>query len=439
MNHLTIVLENLKKIMSLNITDNDTFNQLLSPLHDAWLAADHQYLCHKLPDEQWVKSGILRVLDDLRTGCGFLQNAHLIDLLDASKSHYFGSFKSKRRLKHLESISKQLLETQSQEAFKQNPSADLHESLKNFHLYAGDGHFHAASSHDDRNDKSKKDAVGHLYALNLRNHLLSHLILASDGSKKKPHDMGVLKRMEVEQLKQGARKGQQVIYIWDRAGIDFLQWDKWKSQSGIYFVSRVKSNHVFQKSGHHKFDREDTINAGVVSDEQVGNGAGRMIRRITYIIPETGEEMQFITTLGHKVPPGVVVQLYFMRWRIEKSFDELKNKLYEQKAWSKSNEAKTMQAAFSTLAYNLAKLLNEKIEREEEIRDDRNEKKKEQRKEELLEISATLKTEIPSLRIEYQKASQLSVKFYRWLRVYIFKPSSWSESMAKLRHIYACF
>lgn len=439
MNHLTIALENLKKFMSLNITDNDTFNQLLSPLHDAWQAADSQYLCHKLPDEQWVKSGILRVLDDLRTGCGFLQNAHLIDLLSASKSHYFESFKSKRRLKHLKSISDQLLEAQSQEVFKQNPSAGLHESLKNFHLYAGDGHFHAASSHDKKNNKSKKDAVGHLYALNLRNHLLSHLTLASDGSKKKPHDMGVLKRMEVEQLKQGAKKGQQVIYIWDRAGIDFLQWDKWKRQHGIYFISRAKSNHNFQKCGHHKFDREDPINAGVVSDEQVGNGAGRLIRRITYIIPETGEEMEFITTLGVKVPPGVVVQLYCMRWRIEKSFDELKNKLYEQKAWAKSNEAKTMQAAFTILAYNLAKLLNEKIECEEEIKDERNEQKKEKRTEELLEKSVTLKTQIPSLRIEYQKSSQLSVKFYRWLRVYIFKASSWSESMAKLRHIYTCF
>jgi hypothetical protein len=184
MNHLTIALENLKKIMGLNIINNDTFNQLLSPLNDTWKDANHQYTCHKLPDEQWVKSGILRVLDDLRSGCGFLQNAHLNDILDTSKSHYFLSFKSKRRLHHLESISQQLLETQSQEAFKKNPDADLHDSLKNFHLYAGDGHFHAASSHDDKNDKSKKDAVGHLYALNLRNHLLSHLILASDGTKR---------------------------------------------------------------------------------------------------------------------------------------------------------------------------------------------------------------------------------------------------------------
>jgi hypothetical protein len=128
-----------------------------------------------------------------------------------------------------------------------------------------------------------------------------------------------------------------------------------------------------------------------------------------------------------------------MRWRIEKSFDEIKNKLYEQKALVKSNESKMMQAKFIELAYNLAKLLNQKIEDEEEIIDTKNKEKKEQRNRELLELSGQLETRVPSIRIEYQKASQMSVKFYRWLRVQIFKPTSWSESLAQLRHIYACF
>jgi hypothetical protein len=425
--------------MGINLSNNDTFHQFFSPLQEAWHEANHQYKCHKLPDESWVQAGVLRVLDNLRTGCDFLQNAHLKKLLTASKSHYFSSFKSQRRLKHLVSISQQLLDREAQAAFKNNPSAGLDDSLKNFHLYAGDGHFHAASSHDDRNDKGKKDAVGHLYALNMRNHLLSHLTLASDGAKKKPHDMGVLKRMEVEELRQGARKGQQVLYVWDRAGIDFSQWDRWKQLNGIYFLSRVKKNHKFQKCGNFKFDREDAVNAGVISDEQVGCGCGRMIRRVTITVPETGELMEFITTLGVKIPPGVVAQLYFMRWRVEKSFDELKNKLHEQKAWAKSSEAKTMQAHFCTLAYNLAKLLNEKIEKEEGIRDEVNIKKRKERLDDLLETAARKKTVVPRLRIEYQKASQLSVKFYRWLRVYLLDPSSWRHSLKELKLLYEHF
>ena len=194
--------------MSILKSNSDTSNQLFSPIHSIFQQAEHQYLCHKLSDEQWIQSGVLRVLDDLRSGCGFLQNAHLNDLLDTSKTHYFQSFNSKRRLKHLMSITKNLSEQLAHLAFKENPSADLHESLKNFHIYAGDGHFHAASSHDALNDQSKKDAVGHLYALNLRTHLLSHLALSSDGSKKKPHDMGALKSIEAEQLRLGAKKGE---------------------------------------------------------------------------------------------------------------------------------------------------------------------------------------------------------------------------------------
>jgi hypothetical protein len=113
MNQLTTGLENLKKIMTFNSTNDDTSTQLLSPLNDSLKSAKHQYQCHKISDEEWVKSGVLRVLDDLRSGCGFLQNAHLKNLLNASKSHYFESFKSKRRLKHLSSISEKLLEDQS--------------------------------------------------------------------------------------------------------------------------------------------------------------------------------------------------------------------------------------------------------------------------------------------------------------------------------------
>ena len=82
-----------------------------------------------------------------------------------------------------------------------------------------------------------------------------------------------------------------------------------------------------------------------------------MVRRITFRIPETGEVMAFLTTLGKSIAPGVVAQLSFLRWRIEKSFDEVKNKLHETKAWAMSFDAKRMQAAFIALAYNLSQLL----------------------------------------------------------------------------------
>ncbi len=50
--------------------------------------------------------------------------------------------------------------------------------------------------------------------------------------------MRALKRQTPQQLRQNARK---VFCIWDRAGIDFQQWFKWK-ENGIYFLSREKEN-----------------------------------------------------------------------------------------------------------------------------------------------------------------------------------------------------
>ena len=67
-----------------------------------------------------------------------------------------------------------------------------------------------------------------------------------------------------------------------------------------------------------------------------------MIRRVTFISPDNGEQLVFLTNLPTSIPPGVIAQLYFLRWRIEKSFDVFKNKLHERKSWIKNvaNEKK---------------------------------------------------------------------------------------------------
>jgi len=49
------------------------------------------------------------------------------------------------------------------------------------------------------------------------------------------------------------------------------------------------------------------------------------------------------------IPPGLIARIYKMRWDIEKVYDEMKNKLDEQKAWASTPTAKTMQAHFPFL------------------------------------------------------------------------------------------
>ena len=183
-------------------------------------------------------------------------------------------------------------------------------SLEDFDLYAGDGHFIVTASHDKAAPRKSlgkneipgrtavftatKYATGHIYSLCLRSHGMTHLTVSDQVERKKEHDMRALKRQDTLTLRQGAAKGRKVLYIWDRGGIDFRQWFKWK-ESGIYFLSREKENMKLEIVGIHAFDRADNINQGVVSDEMVATSVGVTVRRVIYQDPETGILYVYLT------------------------------------------------------------------------------------------------------------------------------------------------
>lgn len=198
--------------------------------------------------------------------------------------------------------------------------------LEEFDLYAGDGHWHGAAAHDARIDETKW-AVGHFYALDLRRHTLRHLGV---GLGKKEQDMHVLKRLDADVLRQHAPKGRKVLYVWDKAGIDFHAWHRWKQSSGLYFLSLEKETMKLRIQGLPKWDRTDPVNAGIQSVELVAGLAGVMIRRIHYVEPVEGTEYHFITS-ELNLRPGLVAFLYKLRWDVEKVFDVLKNK-FQRKA-----------------------------------------------------------------------------------------------------------
>ena len=436
---------------------SSVLQQLFAPLHSFLAQASHQYLCHKLSDLDWIHTGVLRALDDQPSGCAFLQKLSL-SLQPTStlgKSHFFESCKSQRRLRHLQALNDDFTQSQSRKALPSvskkagipeltsvglaSVADGLNHYLKDFHLYAGDGHFHAACSHDLPLGSKGKAAVGHLYALNLRTQFLSHLAFGNETGKEKPNDMEVLKRLTHKQLRQGAGKGEKVLYIWDRAGIDFRFWHALKQSSGIYFLSRTKTNMKLEHPLPVAYETNDPLNAGVLADEWVSHSQGGMIRRVCYVLPETGEKMSFMTNLGEHIPPGIVVHLYWMRWRIEKAFDEVKNKLGESKAWAKSGTAKKMQAQFIALAYNLGQLLHREIVGREALRNGNNEKKRELRQKELEEMVRKEHRQLPLLRMLVEEVTQLGVKFYRWLRHEIYHASPWPLALDHLKHIYAHF
>jgi len=228
-----------------------------------------------------------------------------------------------------------------------------------------------------------------------------------------------------------------VIYVWDRAGIDFLQWFKWKHVGGIYFVSREKKNMDLMIMAELGFDNKDPINAGVQSYQLVGCSAGVTMHRVVYKCPISGDVYCFVTSLS-TVPPGLIAYLYKTRWDIEKIFDQVKNKLSEKKAWATSNTAKKMQAQFVCIAHNLMLILEGCLEKEgigNVIENNRRDK----RLEKALAGSRINSEKLPAFLKQPKRATQRSVKFIRWLRNHLYINATWREALGPLKRIYAIF
>ncbi len=110
---------------------------------------------------------------------------------------------------------------------------------------------------------------------------VSHLDVSDQIQRKKEHDIRGLKRQSADTLRHGAAKGRKVLLVWDRAGIDFAQWFKWKHNSGLYLLSRCKENMSLMVCGQLAFDRRDPLNAGVLADELVSpSSVGITLRRV---------------------------------------------------------------------------------------------------------------------------------------------------------------
>ena len=219
-----------------------------------------------------------------------------------NNSHYFHTLKSQRRLQLLSEVNLSLV--CSLKKFLPDELAVFPE-LADFDIYAGDGHWHRAASHDPIIDQ-KTFATGHFYALDLRLGILSLLTMAKG---KKEHDMHALKRLTKETLRQGAAVGRKVIYVWDKASIDFRFYYELKNTSGIHFISLEKENMALDVLGLKAWDKNDPINHGILKDELVGSRNGVMLRRVTCQAPDTGQIRVFLTT-EMTLPPGLIAHLY---------------------------------------------------------------------------------------------------------------------------------
>lgn len=438
--------------MAYDIHSNSTVRSaFFKPIFSFFSSAQHTRECPALDDSTWIEAGVRRCLGSYQSGRDFLQELAELHQTKILRSTFFESLKSKRRLKLLDEINNHVTRTISKTL---QDALSHYTCLADYQIFAGDGHFIAAATHDpiDTSTKSPttapestttrtqptKYATGHLYTLNLRTHALTHLCVADQIERKKEHEMRALKRQTAAQLRQGAAKGKKTIYVWDRAVIDFRQWSEWKHQAGIYIISRVKDNMKLEVIGQYSYDKKAAINYGIIADEIVSTSTGVSVRRITYTNPTDEITYQYLTNLSEKIPPGLIAKLYKARWDIEKVFDEMKNKLEETKAWASSATAKTIQARLLCLTHNLMLLMEQEIEQRSGVKNTAElERRRKRREKETEHANKENKPQPPGLLERTERLTQRALKFVRWLRNHLNFERDWDSAVTSLAEIYS--
>ncbi len=404
-------------------------NAFFQPLDGLVAASPHTRPCREFSDEDCLRLGVQRVLEMSVSGRGFLQEHGLRFENTPGHSNYFASLHSPRRREVIRDVNLALVA--AAQATLHDRLAEISE-LARYEVFALDGHWHQAAAHDPRHEGTKM-AVGHFYSLNLRTHTLRHLA-AGEGLHE--HDMSALKRIKPKGLRQGVPKGQRVLLIYDKAGIDFDYWKRCRQECAVYFISRVKENMVYDWIDSVPWNRADARNHGVTEDRRVRTREGHLLRIVSYTDPQNGEQYEFLTN-ELDLPAGVIVELYRRRWEAEKVFDEIKNKLHEKKAWGTSLVAKEAQAQLVAITHNLLLAYEQTLETEHGVTNQAEDRRRVQRTEAAAQKCAAAGQPLSALVLQARRATQRSVKFVRWVRQSLRDHAAEAAAVLRLKVLYA--
>ena len=319
--------------------------------------------CIEQPDAEFVLHGILRCFSAVKSGRHYLQCTDEIQDNALAHSSYFNSLKSWRRRDMMEALEKQsyklfcdLLSDLGIDYLSQFPELD------DYQIEAVDGHFIKHACHTQKNKKGKVFAAGAIYGLNLRNGLLRGLYHITNGTIRH-HELPRFRDMiNAENKKNRGKKKQKKCFIYDQAVIDFTWWNKQQRHQN-FMISVLKENDASTFVEAIPFDSEDSINVGVEAYSICKNDKATF-HVVHYRDPETGILHRFISTMPKTINPGLIAFLYFKRWTIEKSFNNNKSDLNEQKAWSPHVNSQHNQMRFIGMAYNFARFFEEKSKAE---------------------------------------------------------------------------
>jgi len=167
------------------------------------------------------------------------------------------------------------------------------------------------------------------------------------------HDVRILDRIIFE---AGA------FYVMDRAYVDFRRLARIASSSA-FFVTRAKTNMRYYVKESHAVDKS----TGLRSDQTIRLTGKRTkasfpcdLRRISYLDPETGKLLVFITN-NFEITALVVAKTYKSRWQIELFFKWIKQNLRIKAFFGLSENAVKTQIWTAISTYLMVACLNKNL------------------------------------------------------------------------------
>jgi len=379
-------------------------------------------------DPEFIALGLRRIHAPYASGRAFLQSVRQCDVTGVSLKAYFGAASSLRRL----ALAHELNTVVSQNLVPKADRFAVFPELAEREVLALDGHDVQHATHEPPATTAKgrrevPDTVTGVFLRNLRSGA-ARVLAQTEGHQ---HEWAAVKeRPWSDFLWHPQAKG--TILVIDPVAVDFEFLRGAKFKGGFTVITRTKTNLVVREARALEWDQKDSRNLGVLSDERIRFGEPGEFRRIRYRDPETGEIYELLTTEFH-LPPGVIAQLYRLRWDIEKLFDVCENLLAEKRAWGVGPVPAQVQNEFLVLAHNLMLNLSQRLESEEGIRDEKVEIKYEaalkKREAEAKQKGREVSPWVRGLR----RITRWSSQFTRWLQDAIIHNWPWQAGVAKLR------
>jgi len=145
--------------------------------------------------------------------------------------------------------------------------------------------------------------------------------------------------------------------VFDRGYVDYA-WLNDLNQTGVYFVTRTKTNCKFKVVESRPTDRTrgHMCDQVIYLKSQRGQRYQGKLRRITYKDPDTGKRLTFLTN-RFDLATQTICDLYKARWKVELFFKTLKQQLRVKKFLGTTVNAVKAQILVALIAFVLVQIL----------------------------------------------------------------------------------